>query len=53
MFLYLYVITSVLTVYTANDIIILTFTPFIGYFAKYTKINPIPYLIAEFVATSS
>lgn len=53
MFFYLYIITSVLTVFTSNDIIILTFTPFICYFAKYAKINPIPYLIAEFVAANS
>ena len=45
LFLYLYILTSILTVFTANDIIILTFTPFICYFAKNAKINPIPYLV--------
>lgn len=34
LFLYLYVFISVLTVFTSNDIIILTFTPFICYFAS-------------------
>jgi len=53
LFFYLYVTVSVLTVFTSNDIIILSFTPFICYFAKNAKINPIPYLAAEFVAANT
>ncbi|MBD5132038.1 MAG: hypothetical protein HDT28_05550 [Clostridiales bacterium] len=53
LFLYLYLIVSVLTVFTSNDIIILSFTPFICYFAKNAKINPMPYLAAEFVAANT
>lgn len=53
LFLYLYVIVSVLTVFTSNDIIILSFTPFICYFAKNARISPIPYLAAEFVAANT
>lgn len=53
LFLYLYIIVSVLTVFTSNDIIILSFTPFICYFAKNAKINPTPYLAAEFVAANT
>lgn len=53
LFFYLYVTVSVLTVFTSNDIIILSFTPFICYFSKNAKINPIPYLIAEFVAANT
>lgn len=52
-FIYLYVTISILTVFTSNDIIILTFTPFICYFTKNAKINPIPYLISEFVAANT
>lgn len=48
-----YFLISILTVFTSNDIIILTFTPFICYYAKSTKINPIPYLISEFVAANT
>ena len=44
---------SVLTVFTSNDVIILSFTPFICYFAKHAKIDPIPYLAAEFVAANT
>ncbi len=53
LFLYFYIITSVLTVFTSNDIIILTFTPFICYFSKNAKINPIPYLVSEFVSANT
>ena len=53
LFLYLYIIVSVLTVFTSNDIIILSFTPFICYFAKNAKINPTPYLAAEFVGANT
>lgn len=48
-----YALISLLTVFTSNDIIILTFTPFICYYAKNTKINPIPYLVLEFVAANT
>lgn len=53
LFFYLYVTVSVLTIFTSNDIIILSFTPFICYFAKNAKINPVPYLAAEFVAANT
>ena len=53
LFMFLYVTVSVLTVFTSNDIIILSFTPFICYFAKNAHISPIPYLAAEFVAANT
>lgn len=53
LFIYLYITVSVLTVFTSNDIIILSFTPFICYFAKNAKIDPIPFLAAEFVAANT
>lgn len=53
LFLILYFTVAVLTVFTSNDIIILSFTPFICYFAKNAKINPIPYLAGEFVAANT
>jgi len=52
-FMYLYLTVSILTIFTSNDIIILTFTPFICYFSKNAKINPLPYLISEFVAANT
>ena len=53
LFLYLYLTVSILTVFTSNDVIILSFTPFICYFCKNAKINPTPYLAAEFVAANT
>lgn len=53
LFIYLYLIVSLLTVFTSNDVIILSFTPFICYFAKNARINAIPYLAAEFVAANT
>lgn len=53
LFIALYVLVSILTVFTSNDIVILTFTPFICYFTKSTKTNPIPYLVAEFAAANT
>lgn len=53
LFVILYFLTAALTVVTSNDIVILTFTPFICYFCKNAKINPLPYLIAEFAAANT
>ncbi|MCQ3035812.1 MAG: hypothetical protein MJ248_06355 [Bacilli bacterium] len=53
LFFGLYFIISLLTVFTSNDIIILTFTPFICYFAKRCNIKAHPYLIMEFVAANT
>lgn len=48
-FFTIYFLVSILTIFTSNDIVILTFTPFIISFSKKAKINPLPYLICEFV----
>ena len=53
MFAVVYLTVSVLTVFTSNDVIVLTFTPFLCYFAKNAHIDPKPYLIAEFVAANT
>ena len=52
-FVTLFAAISVLTVFTSNDIIILTFTPFICYLCKRLMINPLPFLISEFVAANT
>ena len=53
LFITLYITVSILTVFTSNDIIILTFTPFICYFCKNANISPLPYLVTEFVAANT
>jgi len=53
LFIALYFLTAFLTIFTSNDIVILTLTPFICFFSKRSKINPLPYLVAEFVAANT
>lgn len=48
-----YFTVAVLTVFTSNDIVILTFTPFIIYFCRSGGIDCKPYLIAEFAAANT
>ena len=53
LFTIFYLLIATLTIFTSNDIVILTFTPFICFFCKNSKINPIPYLVAEFSAANT
>ena len=53
LFFLLYVLTAISTIFTSNDVVILTLTPFICFFSKRSKINPIPYLVAEFAAANT
>jgi Na+/H+ antiporter NhaD/arsenite permease-like protein len=52
LFLYFFLLSSFLTLFTSNDIVILTLTPIIYYFSKNAKVDPIPFLIAEFFAAN-
>ena len=53
LFFLLYGLVSILTIFTSNDIIVLTFTPFICHFARSARIDPLPYLVSEFVAANT
>ena len=53
LFVLLFLVVSVLTIFTSNDIVILTFTPFICCFCFNGRINPVPYIICEFVAANT
>ena len=53
LFIILYAVVSALTVFTSNDIVILTFTPIICIFCKKANVSPIPFLIGEFVAANT
>lgn len=52
-FLALCFAVAILTIFTSNDVIILTLTPPICIFAKRAKISPIPYLVGEFVCANT
>ena len=53
LFTVLYFLISILTIFTSNDIIILTFTPFIIYLCHKINVSPIPYLVGEFIAANT
>ncbi len=53
LFIIFYLLTAILTIFTSNDIVILTLTPFICFFCKNTKIDPLPYLVGEFAAANT
>ncbi len=52
LFLYFFFLSSLITLFTSNDIVILTLTPIIFYFGKHAKVKVLPYLIAEFFAAN-
>ena len=37
---------------TSNDIVILTLTPIIAYFCKYTGSDPLPFLFVQFFSSN-
>ncbi len=52
-FITVYTLTTVLTVFTSNDVIILTLTPLIIYFTKNVKLSPLPYLFGILTAANT
>lgn len=48
-----FITIALVTIFTSNDIVILTFMPFLCYFAKNAKVDPIPYVISGFVAANT
>lgn len=48
-----FLLASVLTVLTSNDVVILTLTPIVIHFAKVTKTDPAPLLFLEFYAANT
>lgn len=53
LFSILYFAVSFLTVFTSNDIIVLTFTPIILVFCSKAGISPMPYLFGEFISANT
>ncbi|MEM3420778.1 MAG: ArsB/NhaD family transporter [Candidatus Hadarchaeum sp.] len=52
LFIYFFLLSSLLTLVTDNDIVILTMTPIIFYYSQRARVNPVPYLIAQFFAAN-
>eukprot|EP00760_Papus_ankaliazontas_P005384 PhM_4_TR12533/c0_g1_i1/m.17234 len=51
-FVLLFLLSSALTVFTSNDIVILTVTPIVCYFCAKQKSDPKPYLYTQFAAAN-
>ncbi|MEW6592329.1 MAG: SLC13 family permease [Candidatus Hadarchaeota archaeon] len=52
LFIYFFALTAFLTLFTDNDIVILTMTLIMFYISINAKINPIPFLFAQFFAVN-
>ncbi|MFN4133094.1 MAG: SLC13 family permease [Candidatus Hadarchaeales archaeon] len=52
LFALIFLLSSILTLFTDNDVVILTLTFLIIYLAKSAKIHPLPFLLAEFFAVN-
>lgn len=53
LFFFFYLFACLLTIFTSNDIVILTLTPIIFYLGKHAKLNTIPLLFAEFFGANT
>lgn len=53
LFILFYLFACALTIFTSNDIVILTLTPIIFYLGKHAKINILPLLFAEFFGANT
>ncbi|KAI9188136.1 hypothetical protein H9P43_002527 [Blastocladiella emersonii ATCC 22665] len=48
-----FVLASVLTLFTSNDVVIMTLSPLLLHLARHTRINPLPYLFVCFFAANT
>ncbi|KAI9345157.1 citrate transporter-domain-containing protein [Zopfochytrium polystomum] len=52
LYFYLFTLSAVMTIFTSNDVVALTVTPILCYFAKSAKIDATPYLISGFIVSN-
>jgi len=52
LFIYFFLLTSLLTMFTSNDVVILTMTYMVLSICNYAGVDPIPFLIAQFFAAN-
>lgn len=52
LFIYIFLLTSLLTLFTSNDVVILTITPIILYTCRCIGASPTPFLFAQFFAAN-
>ena len=52
-FVYIFLLCSVVTVFASNDVVVLTLTPILIYFCRFVRMDPVPFLMAEFHAANT
>lgn len=52
LYVVIFVLSSILTILTSNDVVVMTVTPFVLYTCQYVKVDPLPFLFAEFLAAN-
>ncbi|KAJ3295044.1 hypothetical protein HK104_003049 [Borealophlyctis nickersoniae] len=52
LFFYLMLLSTVMTIFTSNDVVVLTITPIICYLAEENKIDPKSFLISNFMVSN-
>ncbi|MEM2337374.1 MAG: ArsB/NhaD family transporter [Candidatus Bathyarchaeia archaeon] len=52
LFVYFFILTSILTLFTSNDVVVLTITPIILYMCSSVAVSPLPFLLAQFFAAN-
>lgn len=50
LFVVIFVLSSILTILTSNDVVVMTVTPIVLYTCQYVKVDPLPFLFAEFLS---
>eukprot|EP00158_Paraphelidium_tribonemae_P002853 Partr_v1_DN25726_c1_g2_i1_m74578 putative Arsenical pump membrane protein len=53
LFFIFYSLATAMTIITSNDIVVLTLTPLVCYACRSLKIDPVPHLMAQFIAANS
>ena len=53
LFFELFATVALLTIFTSNDVVILTVTPFVIAFCKKADCNPLPHLLLEFITANT
>ncbi|KND01194.1 hypothetical protein, variant [Spizellomyces punctatus DAOM BR117] len=49
LFLYLFLLSTIMTIFTSNDVVVLTITPIVCYLTQETKTDPKAYLVSTFI----
>jgi Na+/H+ antiporter NhaD/arsenite permease-like protein len=52
LFFAVFLLSAIFTIFTSNDIVVMTLTPIVIYACQYMRADPTPFLLAEFMAAN-